>query len=485
MIVALLLSTAFAAEPVAAPDPAAAQPAAPTGPDRSGPPAVVGPVLRDLPEPEVHQIGALTVHHVQVEGIRKVGLVLALQKGSVEIVGHPTEELQALGDLLGTTTAALDASELATLLDVQDIALQTSLDWHQGEAWATAPRERLETALDVLANVLTGEKFPGKDVKRWTRDRTLRLEVTGPSSQASVASAALNWAWLPPDHPYGARPSAEDAADVRSGRLRAQRAAWLSSSPLDLLVVGDVSWSTLEPLLTARFAELGAAGERPHELPLPPSAATRVIGVNMPEQDQVAIRMRVPAPILGDPDAIPAWALNRNLGGTFLSRLNGNLREEKGYTYGSRSSYAAGEASGSFTISVDVPEKWLGSTIVEIEGELQELVDGGVSADELAASWRAGAAAWNNTFANADTSTGFYWTVLLERSSVALQRGLVHSVETLRSEDVRRVAARCFRSEVPRVWVLVGDQTAMEPQLAALGWQVEWVSPEAAFIGGF
>jgi hypothetical protein len=55
----------------------------------------------------------------------------------------------------------------------------------------------------------------------------------------------------------------------------------------------------------------------------------------------------------------------------------------------------------------------------------------------------------------------------------------------LRSEDLRRVAAKCFRGEVPRVWVLVGDKKEMEPQLAALGWKAEWLTPEQAFLGTF
>lgn len=486
----LLLATARAADPVpapaaAAPTPTVEAPAPKAGPDRSKPPPVADPVLRDLPEPEEHAIGNVKVHFVPVEGIRKVALYVRFDRGSIDLAGKPTEWTTAMNALWGEETDEHGATELSMLLDLNSIELNTALKPTEGGFSLFFPKDRLDVAVGVGREVLATPEFTGKDTKRWVRDRHVQLTLAGPSSQAQVADAALSWAWYPADHPFGARPDVHAAENMSKGPLVEGYAKWLASAPLELTVIGDLSWSEAEPALKRLVDGYGAAGERTPDPAFAPAAGIRVIGVDMPGQEQVAVRLRTPAPLKDDPDQMTAWTLNWALGGNFLSRLNSNLRELRGYTYGARSSYLAMPTRGAFTISVDVPKEVAASTIMEIDAEMQRVADGGLTSLEIDSAWRAAAGDWNDTFANAYTAFGTYDGLIDVGDTLAEGRARTEQVKGVVPRDTRRVAARYFGAEAPRVWVLVGDRKALEPQLAGLGWTVQWVGPADAYLGAF
>ncbi len=500
MIAALFLSiVCFAADPPAAGADAAPalpaaeattavtadEPAIPAGPDRSRPPTVAEPVLRSLPEPEEHTIGAVKVHFVPVDGIRKVAILVRLQRGSIDLAGQPTEWTGAMNTLWGEETAEHTAAELSILQDLNGVELGTGLGPHDGFVRVVAPKDKLDVAIGVGREVLTVPEFTGKDTKRWIRDREVFLAINGPASQGAVADAALAFSWYPADHPYGARPDLYEAQEMKRKTLEQGYTGWLASAPLEITAVGDLTWAELEPHLTRLVAGLGTDGNRWPDLPFAPPAKNRVIAVHMPGQEQVAVRLRTPAPLRDDPDRMAAWALNWGFGGNFLSRLNSNLREEKGYTYGARSGYQVLPTRASFSVSVDVPKGVLASTIMEIEHEMQALVDQGLTDVELDAAWRSAASSWNDTFADAYSSIGTYDGHTYQGESLTAARARYQQLAELTPQDTRRVAARWFGAETPRVWVLVGDKAAIEEQVAGLGWTLEWVEPASAFVGAF
>lgn len=491
MIVALAAALALAATPsdppAAAPTEAApaAAPAPPPGPDRTKPPAVAAPTLRTLAEPTVHTVGAARVHHIQVPDVRKVSVILSLGRGAVDLDGQPREWTRALGALWAEATKTHPADELALLLDLNDVDLSTQVGPHAGFVELQVPKEKVDVAFSLGRELLTEPTLHKKDVARWIRDRKVWLELNGPSSQSAVADSALTFAWYPADHPYGARPDPLAAAEVTSKQLKAGFASWLSDVPVDVLIVGDLPWSAVEAAVTAMVDGLGASGERSPDLHLTPTPGTRVYAIDMPGQAQVAVRMQTTAPWRPDGDYPASQALNWALGGNFLSRLNSNLREEKGYTYGARSRYFADDTRGSFSVGVDVPSGVLASTVTEIDRELQRTVDAGVTADELDAAWRAMAKDWNETYADAGTATGAYFDGFEHRESMAERQARLQSLDATTPLDVQRVAATVFGAETPRVWVFVGDKAAIEAQLAGFGWTLTWVSPEAALLGTF
>lgn len=457
-----------------------------TGPDRSGPPPVAEPTLLEHPEPARHELApGVVAWHVRAPGVRKVVVDVVLRRGQIELLGRPTQPGRATGWLADVAAGDLGGAELSELTDLHDVDLASSGGQHEASVHLSVPLEGLDKGLELQELVVRQPSFPKKELKRWVTDQELFYTVNGPSSQGTVANSALAFAWFPADHPYGARPDLGELSAVKTGALGDLWGRWTTEAPVTAVVVGDVEWARVEAPLRDLLGGLGAAGEPGRALPVEPPKATRVIAVDMPGQEQVAVRVRTAAPSIRNEDWAAVVAANWILGGHFLSRLNRNLREEKGFTYGSRSGYRADETWGHVTVEVDVKAVNLAETVTEIRGELDRLATAAPQADELGAMRRSLAADWNRTFENADRAAGLYRTALYQGFTVAELRARQDAIARVGTADVERVAKSWLGADRPRVWVLVGDRKSIEPELAELGLQPEWIDPDGAILGSF
>jgi zinc protease len=458
----------------------------PDGPDRSGPPQVAPPVLLALPEPEVHPLApGVEAMLVRAPGARKVAVQVVFRQGQIELDGGVDQAGRAAGWLADAAAGGLSGAELSELADLHEVSLYSGIDLHEGGVELEVPLEDLATGLDLQAMVLREPSFPRRELKRYVTDQRLFYQVSGPTSQAALASAALAYGWFPADHPYGTRPDLAELGRLRPRALRERWQGWVHQAPVTVLVVGDVGWDQVAPAVTAMVDGLGREGPPGAGLALEPPAATRVIGVHLPGQAQVALRMRAAAPSRGAPEAPAAIALDDILGGQFLSRLNRNLREEKGFTYGARSRYQRGEQWGAITVSVDVDVENVGATITEIERELQRLVDEPVTAEELDGTRRLLAADWNRTFETASDAMGRYAAALRQGWTIEGDRARHQAVMDATADDLQAVARTWLAPDRARLWVVVADRDVVGPALEERGWDVAWVDPADAILGKF
>jgi len=477
MLLAATLSVALAADPAPLPP----------GPvvDRTGPPPVAAPEVLTLDEPEVHALTeAATVHYVRVPGVRKVEVQIRPRRGQLAVVGEAGLEGRAVGWLADAATAGHSAPELSTLEDLHSIDVATTMSLHDGRVELRAPLNELPVGLQLLSEVVRSASFPKTETRRWILDQYQYFGITGPSSPRQVADSAMAYAWFPASHPYGARPDPGVLADLSPRVLRDHYRRWLAEAPLHVLVVGDVAYEEVAPALAQMLEGLGTPGgpEPELEVPAPPS---RIVAVDMPGQQQVSLRLRTSAPPRHHAERTPMEAANYVLGGHFLSRLNRNLREDKGWTYGARSRYHVSDHAGMLTVSVDVGSDHVADAVHEIEAELQHLVDAGASAGELQLAYRRLVADWNGTRGTAEDAASRYGEALEVGQTLAEQRAMYVGLGELSADDVRDVAGQWLGADAPRVWVVVGDRAALEPQLAELGWSAEWLSPQQAILGRF
>jgi predicted Zn-dependent peptidase len=455
------------------------------GPVRVSPPAVRPSAWLEQAEPVEYALsdGARALY-VHVPGVRKVEVTLVLHQGTVELGGESplTKGLGNYSDLATTTRSAQD---LELLGDLNDILAYSYIGHHDGGFGLTVPLEELALGIEVLADVVHNPAYPKADIARELREQRMYLAAYGPASLRSASWAAVAKAWTPADHPYGARPDLDALKKIKSTDLLALHQRWLTTSAATVLVVGDVPWETVQPMVKTLVDGVGVEAELPKHAGPPAHEGTRVIGVDMPGQRQAGIRLRFAGPEHGHADRAAFYQANWVFGGHFLSRLNANLREDKGFTYGSRSSYVDLQALGQVSVSVDVKVENTGAAITEIEAEIGRLVSDGVTAVELDMARQDAVSSWNGTRETAGSADRFYSQLLSDRESVADARAAGAALEAVDSEGAQGAMNRWMGPDAARLWVVAGDRKQLEAQLDALGWTVEWITPEQAILGTF
>lgn len=475
---------ALAADEVALPEPVAAlapEAGAPSGPDRSQPPPVLPPVPMELDEPTEVSLGqGARLLHVRVPGVRRVQVIVSLHQGTQELGAERLAEARLLGHRWSLSSSRYSPTELELALDRQDAWIDGWADVHDTGLRLEVARENLDPGVELLRAVLAEPAFDKRELRRDQRQTRLWLTQEAPRDPGAVVARALHFGWMSPEHPRGRRPDlgrylAQDPED-----LAALAADLKARAAVTVLVVGDVAQSQAEQVARRLVAGLGGQAVAEDSLPQPPPEATRVLAVDHPGS-QARLRVRWAAPHRDHPDMLAVSAAAFALGGPFGSRLNTELREVRGWTYGVDASYALYPAMGSWTVGVDVPAEHVAGTLDAIDAEVARVVREGVSAAELRAGWKDEVSWWNRRKQTAASAGGFYQARMDLGETVARARARVDGLEALAPEAVREAAARWLGEEAPRLIVVVGPRALVEPQLAGL--DVEWISAEQAVLG--
>lgn len=246
--------------------------------------------------------------------------------------------------------------------------------------------ENLEPALDLLADVVARPRF---EPAEWTRTRELWLaglasRAFEPGAVAGVVTAAALYG---PAHPYG-HPIDGTIASVGRVDLAAVKAFHATHWRPDrasIVVVGDVTAEALQKLLPPALARWGATGSAP---PLPvapaaPAAAPPTVLVERAESPQTMLLIARVGPAATDATLPAIELVNIPLGASFTSRLNQNLREDKGYTYGARSGVPFTRGPGVATAGAAVQSQVTAPALRELRSELGRMITGGPTPAEL------------------------------------------------------------------------------------------------------
>lgn len=451
-------------------------------PDRSRPPPVAPPVLLDHPEPAVYPIApGVVAWHVPVPVSRKDTVQIVWRRGAADVLGEsPLELARAVGALADRAGGAWSARQIDEWLDLNDASMWASVGQHEMEVGFTAPPEALGEAFARASAIVHDPRFPAAELDRWVFDQDLALTSSGPASPSALSSVALASAWFPSDHPYGKRPSLVALHLVRRAELVEAWGRWTTAAPIVVLAVGQ-PWSAFEPHVAALVAGRGADLPPGRSLPFAPGAA-RTIGVDLAGA-QANVGCRVPAPAGADADAAVMRVANMVLGGTFNARLNRNLREDKGLTYGIDSEYRRDATWGLVSVEASVPASGVVVALSEIRRELVRLSTDPPTAFELESAKRAIVADWNRAFENAPRAADLYRRLLYDGHTVAEARAELERVLAVGPEDVTRVAS-AWLALAPSC-VVVGPRAEIEPELGSIGIVAEWVAPAAAILGRF
>ncbi|MEE9561955.1 MAG: pitrilysin family protein, partial [Thermoanaerobaculia bacterium] len=340
--------------------------------DRSRPPALGPPPALDLPAVERHMLlNGLPVYLLEKHGVPVVQINLLIRTGSTADKVGRTGLAALTVEMLDEGAGERDALELAEAIAYLGADLSTWSGYHDSGIDLFTPLDKLDEALPLLADVVLRPSFDGEELERQRLDRLTAL-LQARDEPRSIASAQFDRALFGADHPYGRLADEASLRALKVEDLETFHNTYFKPGNAALIVVGDVTADAMMPKLEVAFG-----GWRDADLPATEVAIVDQIEgrtvylVDKPGAAQSEIRIGRIGAARDTEDYYALVVMNTVLGGSFTSRLNSNLREDKGYTYGARSRFAFRRAPGPFlagaAVQTEVTDKALAEFMKELE----------------------------------------------------------------------------------------------------------------------
>ncbi|HRQ77056.1 MAG TPA: pitrilysin family protein [Gemmatimonadaceae bacterium] len=367
---------------------------------------------------------------------------------------------------------ARDANALQSELAYLGASLSANADWDNSTVTLRVAKRNLDAALDLMADVVLRPTFAAADVRR-QRDLRLAGLLQQKDQPRSIATQAFNRAMFPAGHPYrrslggdSAATAALDSAMVRAfhdGAYRPLRATFT--------VVGDIGDAEARALLERRFGTWTVRGAERRPAPVLVSAtrtpSRRLILVDKPGAAQSVIMIGAPGLERTSADYAAIQVMNTILGGSFSSRLNTNLRETKGYTYGANSGFQWRPLPGAFVASSDVRTDVTDSSLVEFFNEIRAIRDTPVSDAELARAKAYIALGIPGDLESTSQIAGQITALALFNLPLSWLQEYVTAVNAVTTADVQRVARRYVPDDAATI-IVVGDLAKVRAGIEAL-----------------
>lgn len=441
------------------------------------------------PKPEPAEPAPFTpptpVHYKRVNGVE----VWLLERHGLPIVSMQlvvpagaAQDPDGKGGLAMTTANMLDegagkrgALELSRDVDRLGATLRTGAYADYGYVQLTVLKKNLDPAAEIFADVVTKPRFDAVEFKR-VHDLWKNALKARQSDPDQVAGVVVTRKVHPAGHPYAhpqdgtlasaAKVTLDDVKKFYASNWRADRAR--------LVVVGDVTRAEVDALLDRTFAGFRAssaptpAGPPRAPAAQPPPPVRRVFLVDRPGAPQSVIAVARAGVSAFDDESAVLGRLNTALGGSFTSRLNQDLREEHGWTYGAHSRFSWNRMRGVFVAQAAVQTEHTGDALKNMLADVAGMAKDGLTPEEVETTKRHA----RSTLVEA------FETVQDAAARLARNAGVGQSAE--HEAVAAQVAQRADRAQLKNLAgqylgldgatiVIVGPRTKVAPQLAAIG----------------
>jgi len=329
-------------------------------------------------------------------------------------------------------------------------------------------KKNADAAVEILSNVSLHPAFSPEEIDRVRHERLVGIAQQG-DNPGIVAQKELLKALYGPKHPYGYLGMGADSsirAINREDLWRFYSTVYVPRSAA-LVIVGDLRQAEARNLAEQHFSRWsGDAGQVPMPAMVQP-ASRRVLIVDRPGSPQTQLLIGQVAAERSHPDYAAIEVMNMLFGEMFSSRINNNLREVHGYTYGANSQFVFRRAPGPFLISTAVRTDATAAAVTEVFNEIDSLCDGPVTTEELAIAGESLTRFLLSRFDTATSSAGSIGECFTYDLGQGHFNRTLADIPRVGPQEVRRVAKEYLHPE-RMVIVAVGDAAQIESNLNEL-----------------
>lgn len=441
-----------------------------TPPDWRAQPPAPGPASSlSLPVPQRFTLdNGLTVMLVESRKLPLISANLVVLAGSERNPPELPGLAAFTADALDEGTKTRDALRIAR----EVTGLGATLSTASTADWTTVSLKTLSTtreeAFALMADVALNPAFPEEEIERLRVSRRTDLQQLR-DNPAAIAQRVFNAEIYGPSHPYGHLEigTAESLAAIGRADPEGFWKAGFTPANAALVVAGDIDAASLRELAQRHFGDWRGERPAPPKIDTPGAGRRRVVIVDRGPSPQTALRVGSPGVARSSPDYVPLEIMNGVLGGLFSSRINMNLRERNGFTYGARSGFAFRRGEGPFVIQTSVRADATAAAVREIFNEVEGIHERPVTPEELSLSRDSFARSLPGLFETTGDAAASLGQLFVYDLPLDYYGGLPARVNAVTAGDVQRVAKE--HVDAARLLVVaVGDRSAIEAELRKL-----------------
>lgn len=285
-----------------------------------------------------------------------------------------------MGSLLGRGTASISKDDFNEKVDY----LGANIEFFSAGAFASSLKRYFPKVLELLADAVQNSQFTQEEFDKEVKI-TLDGLKSGEKSVSNIARRVENALNYGRNHPFGEFVTKESVNKISLNDVKTFYNTYYKPNKAYLVIEGDINPKKIKKLVTKLFKDWEKGSIPSQEIPKPTNVSTTEINfIDMPNavQSEIAVINNIDLK-LGDQDYYAALLANQILGGGGTARLFQNLREDKGYTYGSYSSVRQSRDAAIFKATASVRNMVTDSSVVELQREINTIRYQKVSEEEL------------------------------------------------------------------------------------------------------
>jgi predicted Zn-dependent peptidase len=403
----------------------------------------------------------LKVIVVENHKLPRVSYQLSLNNEGI-VEGDKAGYVSIAGTLLKTGTKTKSKNEIDEAIDYIGANMNTS----GGGVFGSSLTKHQDKLLDIMTDVLYNPAFKKDEFEKIKKQEAsgIASSKADPNAMASNVANVLNFG---KDHPYGEIMTEATLERVTVADCKNYYDKYFKPNNAYLVVVGDITPETAKEKVNKYFGswKKGNVQEIKYDTPASPDGA-KVAVVNKDGAVQSVIRITYPVEqSIASPDRIASTVMNSILGGgIFSGRLMQNLREDKAYTYGARSSLSANPVIGNFSAFASVRNEVTDSSVHEFLYELDRLVTTDVSQEDLNLVKNSMSGSFARSLESPQTIARFARNISKYDLPADYYETYLQKLDAVSVADVRAAAKKYIRPENAHI-VVVGSKDDIAEKL--------------------
>ena len=423
----------------------------------------------NLPLPDIFKLSnGLTVYYHYRAGLPVAAANLVFRTGSG---ANPVDKpglASFTSNMLQQGTQARDATQIADEAALLGTTLSSNVSMDASSVGSSSLTKNFAGVLDLISDVVLHPTFPPDEVERRRASRLAALtdERSDPETVVARTSVAALYG---PRSPYGYDNTGTEASNkamMRDDMVNFWKTNYVPNNAA-LVVSGNIPVEDLKALAENKFGAWKAGEILQSNIGDLESTKAKIVIVNRSGAQQTMVRMLETGVARATPDYPALEVMNSELGGLFSSRINLNLREEHGYTYGAGSSFVYRRPLGYFAVGGGIRTDVTAPAVTEILNEIHRMMDTQMKPDELSLAKDSQSRSLPGMFETNNGEAGALSEIFVYNLASDYFSTLPERLNAVTAEDAEMVAKKYLHPD-QLILVCVGDRAKIEPELLKL-----------------